>query len=198
MSNTMTSNEGMRLIADDDSRFYRKGKSLGKGNYGEVFEVTNSNHQVQKVTTLSQDWSRNRELQVWRNACKGTKHVARVYDASFNRVAGEVRIYTELLEGGDVKHLMLSIERHTPRQMVHPAIVYLITSRAAGPGALRDLTARDPPPGYQARQPPKAPKTVAYLSNGIRPESRMRFLPCMHSSSDAAADSVTADLETDR
>ncbi|KAH6845427.1 hypothetical protein B0I37DRAFT_355898 [Chaetomium sp. MPI-CAGE-AT-0009] len=86
---------------------------------------------VQTVETLDEDWSKKRELEVWRRACKGTKYVARVYDASFNRTAGRVRIYTELLEGGDLYGLMLRIERYPQQKRMHPTTLYLVAVQAA-------------------------------------------------------------------
>ncbi|EAQ90634.1 predicted protein [Chaetomium globosum CBS 148.51] len=129
MSAGVSRDDFLRLIQDDDSRYYQKGETLGKGSYGEVFKLMAC--KLQKVTTTMQDWPRKRELYVWRQACEGTSYVARVYDASINPRDKEIRIYTELLEGGDLYRLVRNIETSKVPKRIHPAIVYLISLQLA-------------------------------------------------------------------
>ncbi|KAH6636892.1 kinase-like domain-containing protein [Chaetomium tenue] len=129
MSAGASNDDFLRVIQDDDSRYYQRGETLGKGSYGEVFKLMACKLQI--VTTTNQDWSRKRELDVWRKACEGTNYVARVYDASINPRTKEIRIYTELLEGGDLYRLICSIETYKLPKRLHPAIVYLISLQLA-------------------------------------------------------------------
>ncbi|KAK4143497.1 kinase-like domain-containing protein, partial [Dichotomopilus funicola] len=111
----------VRDIRDDDTKKYRLGKELGSGSYGDVFEAEKKVAcKVQHVDSDYRMWAIQRELNVWQTACKGSKFVAQVFDASFSHADGAIRIYTELLAGGDTLALIRSLDK---ADLLHPVIV---------------------------------------------------------------------------
>ncbi|KAK3906522.1 kinase-like domain-containing protein [Staphylotrichum tortipilum] len=120
----------MREIRDDDSKFYVTRRELGEGSYGKIFEMQRRGDgklmacKFQQVASSYQDWATGRELKVWRTACTGTNYVVRVYDAAYNPLTHEVRIYTEVLEGGDLHKLLNRIYTSQTERRIHPLIVY--------------------------------------------------------------------------
>jgi serine/threonine protein kinase len=139
----------MRQIRHDDSKYYTTHEELGKGSYGKVYRVQNRQNGQMMACKLQQvkgdyaEWATKRELEVWRKAARGSKYVVQVYDASYNVETREVRIYTELLEGGDLHRFLVNMysgggdEKKARR--IHPLIVSHVAWQLAC--ALADIQA---------------------------------------------------------
>ncbi|KAK4233857.1 kinase-like domain-containing protein, partial [Achaetomium macrosporum] len=147
MSTTRTDtkpNNFMRQIKDDDSKYYTTLEELGRGTFGRVYRVQYKQNgqmmacKLQKVQGSYQEWATKRELDVWRTAARGSKYVVQVYDASYNEQTRDVRIYTELLEGGDLAKLLANI--YKSGKQIHPLIIYHLAWQTAN--ALSDIQKR--------------------------------------------------------
>lgn len=71
------------------------------------------------------------KLKVRRTAGAGPNYVVRVYDAAYNPLTHEVRIYTELLEGGDLHKLPNRIYTSQTERRIHPLYVYHVALQLA-------------------------------------------------------------------
>ncbi|KAK3304027.1 kinase-like domain-containing protein, partial [Chaetomium strumarium] len=138
----------LRQIRHDDSKYYRTHEELGKGTYGTVYRVEKRQNgqmmacKLQQVKGSYEEWATKRELDVWRKAASWSKYVVQVYDASYNVDTREVRIYTELLEGGDLHRFMNNMytsSRDEKTRRIHPLIVAHVSWQLAC--ALADIQA---------------------------------------------------------
>jgi serine/threonine protein kinase len=152
--------EFLRLINDDDRNYYTRGRKLGEGSFGAVYEATGPNGQVwspkkqyqqprreyrltymsalqtvackvQSIKDKQQAFYGKRELDVWEKASRNSVHVARLFDASYNQYTGKAYIYMELLRGGDLHDFMESIAQSRQTNMIHPFLVYHLACQVA-------------------------------------------------------------------
>jgi serine/threonine protein kinase len=70
-----------------------------------------------------------RELGIWYKACRGSQHVAMMYDAAYNVQNGSAHIYMELLPGGDTWDLGCRIVKSGT--LMHPLILTTIAHQTA-------------------------------------------------------------------
>ena len=80
---------------------------------------------VQRSKSTYEKWAANREIDVWLTAARASRYVVQFYDASYNMDTQEVRMYTELCEGGDA-HKLINRIRACPNgeRRIHPLIIY--------------------------------------------------------------------------
>ncbi|KAL2176470.1 kinase-like domain-containing protein [Thermothelomyces heterothallicus CBS 202.75] len=120
----------LRLINDDDANLYQLDKKLGSGGYGTVYRKLAC--KVQKVETDHQAGMRGRELVVWLEASRGTQHVARLRDASYNRETKLLFVYMDLLRGGDLYDFTYGIlDKKDRHNIVHPFLVFHLACEVA-------------------------------------------------------------------
>jgi hypothetical protein len=96
---------------------------------------------VQQSNTQYTDWQTNREIKVWRMACEASQYVVRLYDASYQLNKRQVRMYTELCEGGDAHKLLVRIAGCRAERRIHPMIIYHVALQIAW--GLADIQAKN-------------------------------------------------------
>ncbi len=149
-----------------DQTLYRVGDELGRGTYGRVYRCVRLSDgrvsrlcmdhtslkylhahnkpmacKVQRSQTSYEKWATNREVDVWRTAAHASRYVVQLYDASYNMDTREVRMYTELCEGGDTYRMLERICHCEAEPRIHPLIIYHVALQIAW--GLADIQAKN-------------------------------------------------------
>ncbi|KAK4096991.1 kinase-like protein [Parathielavia hyrcaniae] len=131
----MSGSQLIRNISDSDERYYKLGRKLGEGGFGAVYEATRLRAKplvACKVKTIADQKDVHyhlRELDVWHKASQKTRHVARLFDTSFNKRTSVGRIYMELLKGGDTWAFSDTVQKRGDE--IHPLLLSIIAYQTA-------------------------------------------------------------------